>query len=102
MQDGEMTPGRIIMFAITASIAINGIAWTFTNNALNEQSRSLQTLTNTIFEKMDDRYRRFEANAAHTALLDRIRAGEHRDDRMENEIKTHIIADDQIHQPMRQ
>jgi hypothetical protein len=95
MANGDQMPStRIITIIIALVIALNGGSWW----AINQQSKSIEELTKLIDTKMDDRYRRFEANAAHTALLDRIRSGERRDDRLEGKIDTHQIADDQIHE----
>jgi hypothetical protein len=94
MANGEgISHTRIIMFAVTIVIAINGTLWL----AINKQRQAIDELTALIYTKMDDRYRRWEANDAHKAILERIRAGEKRDDRLENEIEAHIIADDKIH-----
>jgi hypothetical protein len=94
----QMSPGKLIIAVITLSMSINGIGVILTNSAVDKQGRDIEKLRDMVYEQMDDRYRRFEANAAHQAIIDRIMAGEHRDDRLENEIKTHIIADDKIHQ----
>jgi len=95
MANGEqMTNTRAVTLIVALVLALNGGLWW----AVSKQSRSIDELTTLIYAKMDDRYRRFEADATHRAILDRVRAGERRDDRLENEIEAHIIADDKIHQ----
>lgn len=79
----NMTPGRIIAIAIGASFAINGVAVTFTLNAINRQEIAVAELTKIVYTKLDDRYRRFEANAAHNSLKDRIKATEKWNDKLE-------------------
>ena len=93
-----MSPGKLIIAVVSISMSINGLGVVLTNSAVNKQGRDIEKLRDMVYEQMDDRYRRFEANAAHQAILDRIIAGENRDNRLENEIKMHIIADDKIHQ----
>ena len=93
-----MSPGKLIIAVVSISMSINGLGVVLTNSAVNKQGRDIEKLRDMVYEQMDDRYRRFEANAAHQAILDRIISGEHRDNRLENEIKAHIIADDKIHQ----
>ena len=94
MANGDsMSPAKIIIFAMTAVIGINGALWL----QVNKQARAIDEMTALIYAKMDDRYRRWEANETHKAIIDRIRAGEKRDDRLENEIEAHVIADDKIH-----
>ena len=95
-----MTPGKIIMFAITASLAINGVAVTFTTSAIStqsviiqEQSAAMSELTLLVYAKMDDRYRRKEAEGAHNSIKDRIRAVEKRDDILEGKLDSHVSDD---------
>jgi hypothetical protein len=90
----EMPSPRIITIIIALVLALNGGSWW----AINQQSKAIGDLTKLINTKMDDRYRRREANAAHTAILNRIVQGERRDEHLESKIDTHQTADDKIHQ----
>jgi hypothetical protein len=83
----------IITIIIALVLALNGGSWW----AINQQSKAIGDLTKLINTKMDDRYRRREANAAHTAILQRIVQAEKRDDHLEVKIDKHQIDDDKIH-----
>lgn len=85
-----MTPGKIIAIAITCSFAINGIAVSFTINAMDKQERALVKLSEKVDKKMDDRYRRVEAEEAHKYIMTRIIKVENRDDKIEAELDEHI------------
>jgi hypothetical protein len=89
----QMANTRIVMFVVTLIIALNGTLWL----ALNKQSKSIDELTALIYTKMDDRYRRWEANAAHTAIIQRMVQAEKHADHMEAKIDKHQIDDDKIH-----
>ena len=94
MANGDsITQAKIIMVAVSTAVAINGALWL----QVNKQAKEIDQLTTLIYQKMDDRYRRWEAEATHKAIIDRIRACEKRDDHLENQIQTHIVADDKIH-----
>jgi hypothetical protein len=92
-----MTAGKIIAVAITASFMINGVAVTFTIDAMNRQEAAISKLSDKVDEKMDDRYRRFEAVEAHNSLKQRIKAAEIRDAIIEAKIDGHVREDQRIH-----
>ena len=93
-----LSPGKIILAAVSLSISINGIIGAFINSAINEQSQEIIDLRVMIFEKMDDRYRRFEAKGAHQIITNRIIRVEAEDDRLEEKIDSHVEADRRLHE----
>jgi hypothetical protein len=98
MGNGEpLSSVKIIMFMITAMISINGIGVYYTNGTIKTQGEAMDELTKLVYMKMDDRYRRFEAEAAHDSLKDRIRLNERRDVILESKIDSHMAEDQIIH-----
>ena len=89
----EMPSTRMITIVIALVLALNGGSWW----AINKQSRSIDELTVLIYSRMDDRYRRWEANAAHTAIIQRMVQAEKHVDHLEVKIDKHQIDDDKIH-----
>ena len=95
MANGDQMPSaRIVTIVVLLVLALNGGSWW----AITQQSTEIDELSKEIDTKMDDRYRRWEANAAHTGIIQRIAAGEKHADHLEMKIDKHQIDDDKIHQ----
>jgi hypothetical protein len=94
MANGDQMPNtRILTIVVALVLALNGGLWW----AVSQQSKSIDALTTLIYSKMDDRYRRWEANAAHTAIIQRMVQAEKHADHMEAKIDKHQMDDDKIH-----
>jgi hypothetical protein len=91
---------KIISIVVVLVLALNGGLWWAVNQQSKtdtEQKQEISDLRVLIYSRMDDRYRRWEANAAHTAIIQRIAQGEKHADHMEAKIDKHQIDDDKIH-----
>jgi hypothetical protein len=89
----QMSPGRLIIAVVALSMSINGIGVTLVNSAVNKQGRDIEKLRDMVYEQMDDRYRRKEAETAHDNMKFRLNRVEARDDQLEAKIDTHIKED---------
>jgi len=93
MANSQLSPGKIVALAVTASLAINGTAVTLMNSVIRAQSTEIAEIRKDLYRRTDDRYRRREAEAAHTNLTDRIISVEKRDDKIEATVDEHIAMD---------
>jgi hypothetical protein len=93
MANGPLSPGKIVALAITASLAINGVAVTVMNASISRQQAEISDIRKELYKRTDDRYRRREAVTAHKNITDRIHSVEKRDDKIEATIDEHIRMD---------
>ena len=101
-ENGALSPGRIIFYAVSASVSITGLAWTLIVNSIDhlsdtteKQSDALVELTKEVYRERNSEYKRHEATNAHDHFDQRLTLLESHNSKIETEIVKHIIDDNE-------